>query len=294
MVRPWYPCAWTLLALVGLIVGIPSCARVPLAPPAPEVQPAVRVSSEAVIRFDERSEFERVLVVDQEGYRYLRFGGPNGDDQTMVSLGDPSAVPMDYIQLASLGLALAPSVSRVLAIGLGGGAFPTLVRRAVPEATVDGVELDPVVAQVAQEFFGLTPDPYLNVIIEDGALFVQGDHHPYDVIFLDAYTAGGIPEDLSTVEFFTHVARLLTPGGAVVLNVSLEGDSEKKVRGRFREVFGDVGCIRTHDDLNLVLFASPGLTPGRLVSRARRFTRGRVLPYDLILHARRLTAPCDS
>lgn len=56
----------------------------------------------------------------------------------------------------------------VLLVGLGGGALPQFLRDFVPGATVEAVELDPVVFQVAKEWFGFRPDSHLTVTVGDG------------------------------------------------------------------------------------------------------------------------------
>lgn len=56
----------------------------------------------------------------------------------------------------------------VLLVGLGGGALAQFLRDFVPNVTVEAVELDPVVLEVAKEWFGFRPDDRLTVTIGDG------------------------------------------------------------------------------------------------------------------------------
>lgn len=56
----------------------------------------------------------------------------------------------------------------VLLVGLGGGCLPQFLRDFVPNVTVEVVELDPVVMQVAKEWFGFRPDDRLTVCLGDG------------------------------------------------------------------------------------------------------------------------------
>lgn len=53
-------------------------------------------------------------------------------------------------------------------VGLGGGALPQFLRDFVPNATIEVVELDAVVLEVAKEWFGFRPDDRLTVTIADG------------------------------------------------------------------------------------------------------------------------------
>lgn len=56
----------------------------------------------------------------------------------------------------------------VLLVGLGGGGLPQFLRDFVPNVTVEVVELDPVVMEVAKEWFGFRPDDRLTVTLGDG------------------------------------------------------------------------------------------------------------------------------
>lgn len=56
----------------------------------------------------------------------------------------------------------------VLLVGLGGGGLAQFLRDFVPNVTVEVVELDPVVLEVATQWFGFRPDDRLTVTIGDG------------------------------------------------------------------------------------------------------------------------------
>lgn len=56
----------------------------------------------------------------------------------------------------------------VLLVGLGGGGLPQFLRDFVPDVTVEVVELDPAVLEVAKEWFGFRPDDRLAVTLGDG------------------------------------------------------------------------------------------------------------------------------
>lgn len=56
----------------------------------------------------------------------------------------------------------------VLLVGLGGGGLAQFLRDFVPSVTIEVVELDPVVFEVAKEWFGFRPDDRLTVTLGDG------------------------------------------------------------------------------------------------------------------------------
>jgi len=247
------------------------------------------------IRFDERSEFDRIIVVDEGDRRYLRFHNINGSNQSMISLSNPEAVPMKYIRLATLGILFTPQMERVLMIGMGGGTFTSLLRRHYPDLWIDAVEIDPVVVEAAKRFFGVREDSRFRIYVEDGAAFIERASYPYDLIFIDAYTQDGLPEQLATVEFFNTVKARLSDNGVVVINL-YGGEHIKNAIGKvFQSVFPETACIRSSDGLNLLIFGKAFATVPKhekLVTEARRLTADLGLSFDLGALAERLEINC--
>lgn len=61
----------------------------------------------------------------------------------------------------------------VLILGLGGGALCTYLHQTFPQLTVDGVEIDPTMVDLAERYFGFKPSETLRPHIADGLSFVQ-------------------------------------------------------------------------------------------------------------------------
>ena len=247
------------------------------------------------IRFDKRSDFDRILVVDEGEMRHLRFGDKDAGNQCTISLSRPSAVPMKYIRFAMLGMRLTQQHERVLMIGLGGGAFTTLLRRHYPALWIDAVEIDPVVVEAAKRFFAVREDSRFRIHIQDGAAFIEQTQHSYDLIFLDAHTGNAIPEHLATAEFFSRVKLKLSAGGVAVLNLWDEGRKEHPIEKLFRTTFPETACIRSADGFNLILFGKASATmPKRanLVAAARQLSSDLGLSFDLSKVAKRLGIEC--
>lgn len=273
-----------------LVLGI-----VPLLGCASRFQVRPEAIYEPQIRFDERSKFDRILVVDEGEMRCLRFRNVNNVNQSMISLSNPEVVPMKYIRLAMIGILFTPQMERVLMIGLGGGTFTSLLRRYYPALWIDAVEIDPVVVEVAKRFFGVREDSRFRIHIEDGADFIEQASHLYDLIFLDAYTQDGLPEHLATVDFFNTVKARLSDNGIVVINL-YGGEHIKRSIGKvFRVAFPEAACVRSSDGLNLLLFGKASATMPeheKLVTEARRLTADLGLSFDLGALAERLEIDC--
>jgi spermidine synthase len=276
------------LLAVALAAGTASAQTNPAAPkPSDLLAPPQR---ERIV-FDGRSRFNRVLVVDEGDRRSLYFGDSDQATQSTVAKSDPRAVPMEYIRHAASGLAFAPRRTSALVVGLGGAAFPMLLRRTLPDMRVDVVELDPMVRQVARDFFGLVEDERLRVHIADGADFMRGARARWDVIMLDAYGANSIPEPLATAEFFADVTRRLTPGGIVIANIAdTDSARERAMLARFAKAFP--ACILQHTPRSDNVIAVAGATlPKDIAGALQALDREGRLPFAVAPMAPRYQ-PC--
>jgi hypothetical protein len=72
--------------------------------------------------------------------------------ESQVNLTDPDDLPMLYSRAMTIAAIYPQDVKRVLILGLGG---PTYLGRFLPDATIDTVELDPGVIDVAKKYFGI-------------------------------------------------------------------------------------------------------------------------------------------
>uniref|UniRef100_UPI003AB0A47F eEF1A lysine and N-terminal methyltransferase isoform X1 n=1 Tax=Centroberyx gerrardi TaxID=166262 RepID=UPI003AB0A47F len=157
----------------------------------------------------------------------------------------------------------------VLLVGLGGGGLPQFLRDFVPAATVEVVELDPVVLEVAKEWFGFRPDDHLIVTLGDGlericALEKEGGRL-FDVIMFDVDskdTTVGMscpPPGFVETSLLQKVCSLLTPRGVFMLNlVCRDSVLRKSVLERVRGVFPCVLSRGIEGEVNEVLLCSCG------------------------------------
>ena len=246
------------------------------------------------IRFDKQSKYDRIFVVDRGSFRYLRFGTSDGINQSIVSLTNPEAVPSRYIRIAALGAVLTPKLDRMLMLGLGGGTYTTLLHRHIPGFVIDAVEIDPVVVEAAESFFGVKEDERFRIHVTDGAAFIRETRNVYDLVFLDAYSGEGLSRELSSPAFFDAVKARVAQRGVVILNLFRQGGREQALLDTFETRFSYTACIRTEDDLNLIVFGKTAPLPNTemLVGAARRFTADADLSFDLDIIAAGLKMPC--
>jgi spermidine synthase len=106
----------------------------------------------------------------------------------------------------------------VLILGLGAGTTARSFSAVYPNATIDGVEIDPLVVEIGKKYFQMD-DSNLNTVISDGRLFVKTTENKYDVIIIDVYRDVYIPCHMVTVEFFKELESILNENGVISINL---------------------------------------------------------------------------
>jgi len=99
---------------------------------------------------------------------------------------------------------------------LGGGAY-TIPRRLVAtdsDIKVDIVELEPILFELAQEYFDLSDSSRITNYPIDIRQFLDSTTNTYDVIFSDAFnSAHSIPWHLATREYYEDIQNILSTDG---------------------------------------------------------------------------------
>ena len=194
------------------------------------------VAAEGRVLYESQTSYQQLEVTQLDDTRTLYL-----DDQThsAMDVNDPTRHVFGYTRYFHLPYLLADDpddIDRVLFVGGGGFSGP---KRFVAEydATVDVVEIDPEVIDVAERYFALDPsDPQLNVHRGDGRRFLRGTNHTYDLIVLDAYKKDKVPFQLTTVEFFELAESRLSADGMLYANVisAESGPASKFYRAEYR------------------------------------------------------------
>lgn len=243
------------------------------------------VQGRSVVVFEGESSFGRVRVMERsDGLRAL-YMGEGRVRQSAIIPGRPMHLELPYTRVGAVGLALVPSDGRILYVGLGGGAMPMYARQLLPAARIQVVELDPLIVDVAQRYFGFRPDAGMSVHTGDGRAFIEAaPPGSWDLIVLDAFSDTEIPRALATRTFLEEVRRTLVSGGVVVANIPSSNPSAGSMLATYRAVFPEVHRIQVPGREQWIVVAAP---PGRplnrplLVAAARALAARKVLGFDL-------------
>jgi spermidine synthase len=257
---------------------------------------AAMAIAQPTIVFETNSTYNTIVVTeDQDGLRTLSFER-GGARQSVVKVGDPDHVELPYARAMLVSLAMVRDPGRILVVGLGGGTLPSFLHRHYPEATIDAVDIDPEVVQVARDYFGFREDNRMRAHVQDGRQFIEQCDQRYDLILLDAFSSDSIPRQLTTREFLQAVRRALTPRGMAVANLWSRGSNplyDSMVR-TYEDVFERLYLLDVPGAGNIILFALPGreqFTRNQLERLTRRLTEEWRVTFELDSMVRRGFGP---
>lgn len=144
--------------------------------------------------------------------------GPNGT-QSGIYTNDPNKLVFWYTQRMAEVIAQAPNRDRLLVLGGGAYTLPQYLATAYPDSTVDVVEIDPELADIARQHFYYKDPANVNMIFEDARTFVNKSEQKYDAILVDVYSDSSVPFSLMTKEYGQQIERLLADDGVVIVNM---------------------------------------------------------------------------
>ena len=139
-------------------------------------------------------------------------------------------------------------LDKTLVVGGGTFSYPRYILQNRDTATVDVVEIDEALLQVARDHFFLVDDPRLDITIEDGRTFLNrkvrelpegAANGPYDVIMLDtSKSAISIPYQMTTIETMQKCYTLLDDGGVLTMNMiaSHRGAGARFVAAQYKTI----------------------------------------------------------
>lgn len=192
------------------------------------------------------------ITEDESGVRRLHVDNPLGTQ----SVYDPaSVIPDDRYYYSYFGVLPAMMVApkNVLILGHAGGSFTRIFNAYYPELEITGVELDPAVTRISQEYLGLS-DATVNIVHADARTFLESTEETYDLILIDTYHASNIPAHLATREFFALAESRLSEDGVLALNAaSAQGEFLDALINTVAFSFPIVGTVSIPGSFNTMI-----------------------------------------
>ena len=238
------------------------------------------------------TQYARVKVFDympRFENREMRTLQINTENHSSVYLDtlEPANEYINYYDLASV---YNPDFESVLMLGWAGYTYPRKFLQTYPWKSIDVVEIDPGVTDIAREYFWLVDDPLLNIFHEDARVFLNNNEKKYDAILGDAFNSFySIPYQLTTVEAVKENYDSLADDWVVVLNIisAIEWRKWKFLQSTYKtyskyfpyiDIYTTSGWYDGTSLTNLILVASkqePNINDGNLSAELQGYLRNK-------------------
>lgn len=145
------------------------------------------------------------------------------------------------------------NAQNTLMIGGAAYTYPMHYLKKYPNKTMDVVEIDSKMTELAKEQFGLdSNNKNLKIYHQDGRSFLNTTENKYDCILIDAFKGINAPFELTTYEAMANARNCLNDNGIVITNVvcSLEGNDAKFIEyeyATYEKIFDEVKLFQVND-----------------------------------------------
>ncbi len=156
-------------------------------------------------------------TISQDG-QPVRMLRQNHDASSAMYINNPTDLVFPYTQAYDIAFSYVPTITHALVIGGAAYSYPKHLLKQ-PNITVDVVEIDPRVTQLASDYFALPASPRLRIFSQDARPFLNTTKDTYDVIYFDVFNSETIPFHVTTQEVVQSVASHLRDNGMVVMNI---------------------------------------------------------------------------
>jgi spermidine synthase len=142
-----------------------------------------------------------------------------------------------------LPLALNPGGKNCLVVGLGTGIVPSWY--AAQGIQTEVVDIDPMVAGLAQQYFGF--DRSIAVHVEDARYFLNRSRQRYDYVVLDVFNGDTTPGHVLSLEAMQLLKARMTPNGVLAINLmGTLGERGFMTASVIKTVQAVFGQVQTH------------------------------------------------
>jgi len=169
---------------------------------------------------------------------------------------DSNELVHEYTNYYHLAKHFNPGFKKTLMLGGAGYSYPKDFLLKYPKATIDVIEIDPKVTELAKKYFKLKENPRLTIYHADGRVYLNKTQEKYDVIFGDAFSSHySLPYQLTTKEAAQKEYNVLNNDGVIILNIisATKGQRSEFLRAEYatyKNVFPQVYLFPVGDPNN--------------------------------------------
>ncbi len=220
---------------------------------------------------DRITPYQTLRVSETDGIRFLHSDG-TVHAAVEIESGDPW---LSYARQAGTALLLKPDLESFLTLGMGSGSVGAYLQKQLPRLTVDYVDIDPAIPELARELMLFKDNERSRVHVDDGRRFLTSRPDArWDYIYVDIYIGHSTPFHMATVEFFREVRKHLDTGGVFGLNLmaGLDNPFSQGILRAVSSVFTNIYVFIVPGGNYLFLATDRPDAPGReeLLATARR------------------------
>ena len=227
--------SWKLMSIAAVVILICSIISLTSRPGIPGL-------------IDQRdTKYSTISVIDEGDMRTMLI---NNEHSSAIFLSNDK-LAHKYLEFYDLAFHFNPGLKSALCIGGAGYSYPSYYIKKYPECTMDVVEIDEGATTLAREYFGLTDNPRLGIIHQDGRVFLNNNTKKYDAVLGDAFNSHSPPAQLVTLEATKLAYDSLNDNGIYLINVigSLDytyGAIGNAMYGTMQAVFPQVYMFPVH------------------------------------------------
>lgn len=119
-------------------------------------------------------------------------------------------------------------IDKVLVLGVGGGSVISSIKHYYPHSSIVGVERDPTMITVAKEYFDLTQNKSITIIIANALEWVKKKQpKKFDLTVVDLYIGLNNPPESRTEVFLKRIKQFSKANGVILYNAHYKQREEK-------------------------------------------------------------------
>lgn len=207
--------------------------------------------------------------------------------QSEMFIDSPDELVISYTRAMMSFLLLDTTPKRIAMIGLGGGSLAKYCYRYLPQTEIKVVEISPDVIALRNEFAIPADDARFQVLLGDGVLWVADTEWHPDVLILDGFDTGGLPEALGSQRFYDDCFAAIADNGILAANLWGGYPHYDEYLARIHNSFaGRVVVVDSEDSLNKIVLAVKNSAFPPSVSAIRQHANTLALTHPLNFHAK--------
>ena len=149
--------------------------------------------------------------------------------------------------LQYIGFERIKGFDNILVLGVAGGSvIKTLSEEIGFKGKITGVELDPVVIDIANTYFGLNEISNFTMVNDDAFEFVLKTKEKYDLIIIDIFKDTEMPNFLFEDFFINRINFLLNVNGFILFNTMTLNKNDKERNTDYRSRFDEAYSVRMY------------------------------------------------